>query len=160
MVFRVNRVNIQKNDCRKKIFYNNSLNVVNSTGCYCGEYRKVISAIVLQLTLHLIIIFHQPHIFVGLMFILYFRYLSDILRISGGYLKDIVWILSGCLFCPARYGSWLWAEKIHWKYMVSSKLLSNGCLSHSYGQRKFNKINNYIKIQVKISARQLLFIRL
>lgn len=69
-----------------------------STGCYCGEYRKVISAIVLQLILHLIIIFHQPHIFVGLMFILSFRYLSDILRISGGYHLDIVWILSGyCL---------------------------------------------------------------
>lgn len=50
-MWRVNRVNIPKNDCRKKIFYNNSLNVVNSTGCYCRECLKVISPIVVHLTL-------------------------------------------------------------------------------------------------------------
>ena len=106
MVFRVNRVNIQKNDCRKKIFYNNSLNVVNSTGCYCGEYRKVISAIVLQLTLTSDCNFSSAPHYCGadvyIIFQISFRYLSDILRISSGY-----------LFCPARYGGGLWAEKIH-----------------------------------------------
>ena len=116
--------------------------VYSSTGCYCWECRKVISAIVLHLTLTSDYNFSSAPHYCG----------ADVYS-DFNKIKVQVKMSAYRLFSNRP-----WAEKFRQNSRKSIVNQSNGCLLHSYGQRKFNKINNYIKIQVKISARQLLFI--